>query len=95
MKNKFLVAILIIQAVSLTHIYHLEAGNKNKMPSFLYKEQGVENKFIPALNNAPKAELLPDIGSFEDSLNAPFKDDGPQGELFPDVAQVKPVKKKR
>jgi hypothetical protein len=79
-----LIALLITQAVSLTHIYHLEAGNKNKMPSFLYKEQ--QNK--PVLNTVPQAELLPEIQSFEDELNG-----SPRGELFPEVAEVK--KKKR
>jgi len=89
MKNKILVALLITQAISLTHIYHLEAGNKNKMPALLYKESGSENKVAPVLNNAPAAELLPDIQSFEDELNG-----APRAELFPEVAETK-VKKKR
>jgi hypothetical protein len=89
MKNKILVALLITQAVSLTHIYHLEAGNKNKMPSLLYQEKSIQNNIAPVLNNAPAAELLPDIQSFEDELNG-----APRAELFPEVAETK-VKKKR
>ena len=88
-----IIFLLISQAVSLTHIYHLEAGNKNKMPSFLYSEKAIDN--IPERNTAPPlmrtepAELLPDIQSFEDTLKG-----APQGELFPAVAEKK-VKKKR
>ena len=81
-KSKALILLLITQAVSLTHIYHLEANKNNKSPLFLYKERS-------AIDNAPAAELLPDIQSFDDTLG------GPQGELFPQVAETKPVKRKR
>lgn len=84
-----LIALLISQAVSLTHIYHLEAGNKNKMPAFLYSERNTAPPAPAPIMRTEPAELLPDIQSFDDALNG-----APQGELFPEVAEAK-VKKKR
>lgn len=48
----------------------------------------------PDLRTVPQAELLPDIQSFDDALRG-IPLDGPQGELFPDVAQVQTKKRKK
>jgi hypothetical protein len=49
----------------------------------------------PVLRRVPEAELLPDIQSFEDALRGVPTDEGPQGELFPDLAQNKSKKSKK
>lgn len=87
MKNYFLIALLISQAVSLVHIKHLEAAKKNQDCTVFYNEAPVY-KPLP-LKEVPEAELLPDIQSFDDALNG-----APTGDLFPEVAEVKTKKRK-
>jgi hypothetical protein len=92
MKNYLLIVLLVSQAVSLVHIKHLEADKKNKDCTVFYNEPKPEVK--KALYVAPQAELLPNIGSFEDALNGKLLDEAPQAELFPEVAQTKNRKRK-
>lgn len=88
MKNYLLIGLLITQSISLIHIRHLEASKKNREFTLFYNRNEAP-VFQPVINTAP-AELLPPIESFEDALNS-----GPSADLFPEVAQAKPIKKKR
>jgi hypothetical protein len=85
---KILVYILsVTNAIAFTWIVQTERLNSKvplNLPAF---SAPVRN--MPALNYAPPAELLPEIESFQDAL-----DGGPQGELFPEVAEAKPKKRR-
>lgn len=88
MKNLIIIGLLISQAVSLVHIGHMEASKKNREFSFFFDDKPEQKAPAPAIpvRHTEPAELLPDIESFDDSL---------RGELFPEVAEAKPVRKKR
>ena len=85
---KILVYILSISnAICMTWIVQDHRLN-NKVP---FTSPGfsdpVRNTPLP-LREVPEAQLLPEIEEFNDALT------GPQGELFPDIAEAKPKKRR-
>lgn len=89
MKNSFLIVLLITQSISLIHIRHLEANKKNREFTLFYNKAD-EPLIIPPAFNVEPAQLLPDIQDFNNPV-----DPGPSADLFPEVAEAKPIKKKR
>jgi hypothetical protein len=87
---KILVYILsITNSIFLTWIVQQERLN-SRVPLTLPQFTQPAVTVAPELKYVEPAELLPDIQSFDDTLR-----EGPQAELFPDVAQVQTKKRKK
>lgn len=88
---KYAVIILLVtQSISLVHIKHLEASKKNQDFTLFYnQEKAPVSEPVLNMRATEPAELLPDIQSFDDAL-----DGSPRAELFPEVAEAKPKKKR-